>query len=86
MKLVTGNIISDIMVWPKEFDKFKFFDSNLLNSEVQLKEKHNRSNQVVFMNNELCKTITVQTHLNKFEKRNCSENHSAYKMQYTSVF
>ena len=85
MKLVTGNIISDIMVWPKEFDKFKFFDSNLLNSEVQLKEKHNRSNQVVFMNKELCKTITVQTHLNKFEKSNCSENHSAYKMQYTSV-
>ena len=34
------------------------------------------------MNKELRKTITVQTHLNKFEKRNCSENHSAHKMQY----
>ena len=66
---------------PNEFDKFKFIASKLLNSHAQLKEKHIRCNQAVFMNKQL-KAIMTRTRLfSKLRKFNCPENQLAYKRQ-----
>ena len=70
------------IVYPGEFEKFKYISSKVLNTHAPIKEKHVRCNQSPFKNKQLRKAIMIRTHLlNKHRKDNSAGNLFAYKRQ-----
>ena len=69
-------------VQSREFEKFKYISSKVLNMHTPRKEKHIRCNQSSFMKTQLKKAIMTRTRLlNKYRKDNSAENLFAYKRQ-----
>ena len=66
----------------REFEKFKYISSKVLNTRAPTKEKHVRCNQSPFMNKQLRKVIMTRTCLlNKYRKDNVAGNLFVCKRQ-----
>ena len=66
----------------REFEKFKYISSKVINTRAPIKEKHVRCNQSPFMNKQLRKVIMTRTCLlNKYRKDNVAGNLFVCKRQ-----
>ena len=74
--LSLGNLQSD------QFDKFKEIITNILDKHAPIKEKHVRSNQAAFINNDIRKAIMTRSRLlNRYRKNKLESSRLEYNKQ-----